>query len=88
MGLQPQDTGTIEKRFGFLKLNFTFRPFSARAYTVRRCLLLIFVLIVCLLTLKSIFFASGFRNQESGIGLSNNLETPGDSFLPIEDQNK
>ena len=56
----------------FLETKFIL-PFFARTYTVKCCLLLIFVLIVCLLTLKSRFFASGFRNQESGIGLSNNL---------------
>ena len=64
MGFQPQDTGTIEQRFGFLKLNLTYKPVFARAYTVKRCLLLISVWIVCLLTLKSKFFASGFRHHQ------------------------
>ena len=40
MGFQPQDTGTIEQIFGFLKLNLTYRRFFARAYTVKCCLLL------------------------------------------------
>ena len=64
VGFQPRDTGTIEQIFGFLKLNLTYIPFFARAYTVKRCLLLKFVCIVCLSTLKTRFFPSGFRNQE------------------------
>ena len=63
MGFQPQDTGTIELRFGFLKLDLTYGPVFATANTVKRCLLIISVWIVCFLTLNSRIFASGFRNQ-------------------------
>ena len=85
MGFKPKDTDTIEQRFGFLKLNSTYRPGLTSACTAKYYLLLISVWMVCLLALKSRFFASGFKNQESRIGLSNNLWTPGDRFLHIED---
>ena len=52
MGFQPQDAGTFEHIFGLLKLNLTYGPVFARAYTVKRCLILISVWIVFLLTLK------------------------------------
>ena len=63
MGFQPRDTGTIEQRFGFLKLNLTYRPFFAKAYTVTRSLLLTFVLIVKIKILCFMIQKSRIRNR-------------------------
>ena len=64
MGLQPQDTDTIEQIFGFLKLNLSCRRFFARAYTVK-C----FLLLMCLdcLFIDIIVKNFCFRIQKSGI---------------------
>ena len=45
MGFKPQEAGTIEQIFGFVKVNLTNGPVLARDYTVK-CLL--FIINICL----------------------------------------